>query len=503
MQRNVLEYLEKTALRLPDKCAVADEKASYIFSELLSCSRAVGSALLPHTRPRGFVAVLTERRAGCIALFLGALQAGCAYVPIDAKMPAARMEAILRQVQPDVIAYCAKDAKVAGTLTGFAPIVELEAACECPVDEAGLCDRRAQVLDCDCAYVIFTSGSTGAPKGIGVAHRSVIDFADWLGETCATDENEILANQAPFYFDLSMKDLVSCLRCGATMHILPKKYFMFPKLLTAFLNEHRVTTLFWATSAFRMTATSGILERDPPRYIRKVILGGEALQAVHLNRWRAVLPDTRYINLYGPTEVTVDCTCYPIDREFRDDEPIPIGTACANMEVMLLDDALRPVADGEVGEICVRGTGVALGYLGDPEKTANAFVPNPNSPWGERIYRTGDLARRGPDGNLYFLARKDDQIKHMGYRIELGEVEAAVCAIPGVDAAACFFDREKDFIVCACQTELTPDALAACAKTRIPKYMTPNVWRTEQRLPVNANGKIDRVKLKERYFAKN
>ncbi len=504
MQRNVLEYLEGTAKRLPDKVAVIDEAASYSFQRLLTASRAIGSGLLSYVPQRGFVVVLCDRAAIGVLGFLGALQCGACYVPVDANMPQARMEAILAQVRPDAILYAKKDEKIAQSLLPYAPIFSIEAAAQAEIDDMALAERREASLDLDPAYVIFTSGSTGAPKGILVAHRSVIDFIDWLDDACEISEEDILANQAPFYFDLSVKNLYTCLRCGATVHLLSRKLFMFPKLLTAYLSEHRVTTLFWATSAFRMTATSGILEKDPPRTVRKVVLGGEALQAAHLNRWRRALPEVKYINLYGPTEVTVDCTCYFITREFRDDEQIPIGKACRNMEILLLDEQLRPVADGEAGEICVRGTGLALGYLGDAEKTASAFIQNPlNDRYPERIYRTGDLARRDAEGNLFFLARRDDQVKHMGYRIELGEVETALSAVPGVEAVACLFDPREDKLVCFCQSGASPQALAEAAKARLPKYMIPNVWRIEQRLPANANGKIDRVKLKERYFAED
>ncbi len=504
MQLNFLEYLEATAVRLPEKIALTDETAEFTFSRLLHASRAIGSALLPLTKKNAPVIVFCSRTAISVAGFLGALQAGCCYVPLDAKMPAARMETILRQVRPAAVLCAQKDMKLGKELENFAPVLLLEQCQHCPEDEQGLQARRDAVLDIDPAYVIYTSGSTGTPKGILISHRAIIDFAEWLGDFSGVRENDVLANQAPFFFDLSMKDLTSCLRGGLTLHILPKKLFMFPKLLTAFLNEKGVTVLFWATSAFRMVAVSGILEKQPPLSVRKVILGGEALQSAHLRRWQEALPQTQIINLYGPTEVTVDCTCFSIERTFADDEPIPIGKACKNMEIFLLDDALRPVPHGEVGEICVRGIGLAIGYLDEPEKTNAAFIQNPLNPrYPDRLYRTGDLAKRDKDGNLLFMARKDDQIKHMGYRIELGEVETAICAIPGVQAAACLFDKENDKIVCFCQSTSTVEALVTAAKQRIPKYMTPNVWRMEQRLPANANGKIDRVKLRERYFEEN
>ncbi len=445
---------------------------------------------------------MTDRTVFPVVGFMGAVQAGCCYVPVDVKMPIDRMKSILTQVAPAAILYAKKDEKVASQFSGLAPLIKISLESDTVFDLNELQARRDGVLDIDPLYTIFTSGSTGKPKGILISHRNVIDFIEWMDDTCGLDENDVLANQAPFYFDLSVKNLYTALKCGATVHILPQKFFSFPKLLSAYLNEHSVTALIWATSAFRIIATSGILEREPFRSVKKVILGGEALQASHLNLWRKAMPDTMYINLYGPTEVTVDCTYFPITREYRDDEIIPIGKACKNMEVMLIDDDDRLAVPGKQGEICVRGTGLAIGYLGDDEKNAVAFVQNPLNPrYPDRLYRTGDLGRLDEDGNIIFVSRKDHQIKHMGYRIELGEVETAVCAIDGVSDAVCIFDEDEDEIVCFCVTEMTAAQLVATAKTRIPKYMIPGVWKIMESLPANANGKNDRVKLKENYLA--
>ena len=283
-----------------------------------------------------------------------------------------------------------------------------------------------------------------------------------------------------------------------------KKDFLFPTLLMDFLEEKKVTALVWATSAFHLVANSGVLEKKVPSHLRTVILGGEALQAKQLNRWRAALPAVQYTNLYGPTEVTVDCTWYPIQREFADDERIPIGRACANKEVFLLDEHLQPVPPGQPGELCVRGIGLAKGYFGQWDKTRSAFIQDPRNPnYPDLIYRTGDLAVMDEAGLFTFLTRQDGQIKHMGYRIELGEIETVLNSIPSMEEVACLFDPERDRIHCVYTGSQESKDIAKLARASLPRYMVPNLYHKVAVMPHNPNGKIDRPKLKEEWIHGN
>lgn len=500
---NVLEYLQCSAARLPDKTAFADESRSFTFGQLLAFAERCGTAIAHRvdavSRP---IAVLSERTAVTAAAFQAVLASGNYYVPIDAAMPRQRMEGILDQLRPALLLCAPGQEELAKGLGERCPVLPLsEAEGENP-DPDLLAVRREQVLDIDPVYAIFTSGSTGAPKGIIIAHRSVIDFVDWMADACGFTEADVMMNQAPFYFDLSVKDLYLTLKCGATTYIPPKKFFLFPLLLLREIEEKRATALVWATSAFHLVAASGALEKCRPASLNKVILGGEALLARDLNIWRSALPDIQYTNLYGPTEVTVDCTWYPIpmDKDYADGEPIPIGRPCRNKQVLLLDENLAPVPDGTPGELCVRGIGLAQGYYGDWDKTKAAFVQNPGNPdYPDRIYRTGDLGYRGEDGLLYFSARRDNQIKHMGYRIELGEVETALSRLKGLEAAVCFYDQERKRIVCCYQGSMDSQEIAGAIRDFLPRYMQPNIYRRLDAMPYNANGKIDRVKLKEMY----
>ncbi len=489
--RNAFEYLIASAGESPDKTAFSEKAGSVSFRGLLERAESAGTALLDMGCRRGSpVAVLCERSVDAVCAFMAALAAGCYYVPLDKKMPEKRLAGILERLSPAAV-LCDGDG-VSGV-----PAVPVSALYGHEARPGALSALRGGVLDCDPAYMIFTSGSTGAPKGILIPHRALIDFVEWMAPACGIGREDKMGNQAPFYFDLSVKDLWLTVKCGASAHIIPAGCFMFPKLLVDELNAQGVTTLIWATSAFSMTAASGVFEKHVPETVRKVILGGEALRARDLNIWRRAIPGAQFINLYGPTEVTVDCTYYIVDREFADGEPIPIGRPCENMDVLLLDGGLRPVPAGEPGEICVRGTGLALGYFGEPERTRASFIQNPLNPnWPDILYRTGDLARLGEDGLLYFSSRADGQIKHLGYRIELGEIETALGAVEGVTAAACFYDEDAGRIVCAYEGPATPESITRQLRSSLPRYMLPNIFKQYDAMPRNRNGKLDRPALR-------
>ncbi|WP_434311421.1 amino acid adenylation domain-containing protein [Hominifimenecus sp. rT4P-3] len=500
MRKNVLEYLEESARKSPDKIAFSDEKKSNSYREIEERAKRVGSALARKAPPRSPIPVLMEKGVDTMAAFLGAVYAGCFYVLLDRTQPKARLNTILKTLEAPVLVTLPEYKEQAETLDFSGEILSLDELEQESADEAILNAVQGQALDTDPLYGIFTSGSTGVPKGVVVGHRSVIDFIDCFVELFGITSEDVIGNQAPFDFDVSVKDIYTTLKTGATMEIIPKKYFAFPAELLNYICDRNVTTLIWAVSALCLITTlKGGLDYRVPSQLKRVMFSGEAMPVNHLNEWRRHLPDTMFVNLYGPTEITCNCAYYIVDREFAPGEALPMGRPFPNEKVFLLDEENRQVTEsGCLGELCVAGTALSLGYYNNPEATAKAFVQNPlNSRYLEPIYRTGDLAYYGEDGLLVFASRKDFQIKHMGHRIELGEIEAAMGAIPGIVRACCTYDEKKQHIIAHYVGEGEKRQIAKALLQWIPKYMLPNEYRRWDQLPVNVNGKVNYRLLRE------
>jgi amino acid adenylation domain-containing protein len=504
MTTNILEYLEQTVQRLPEKTALADDKLSLTFGQWLQQAESIGTAIAQATNStiRRAVLVFVDRRIEGLVGAMGAVESGNFYVPIDCKMPFERVRLIADLCKPiAAVATTEADLKTLDQIEFDRPRFLYNEVMEHLADKQVLARIREQIIDLDPVYSIFTSGSTGVPKGVVISHRGMIDLADWLVETFDFTDQDALGNQTPFYFDGSIKDICICLKSGATLNVIGKKYFTFTKHLMPLLNERHITAILWATSAIVMVGNSDILNIALPEHLRLVTFAGEAMPAKQLRTWQEKLPNVRFVNLYGPTEITVDCTYFDVTRQYADDEYIPIGKACRNMQVLVLKDDDTETAVGEVGELCVRGSGVALGYYGNRTKTDEVFVQNPLNPlYNDIIYRTGDLVKPDADGNLVFVSRKDFQVKHKGNRIELGEIEVAVNAIEGVTNAACIFDQEQDKLVLYYTTaDGQPMDIINLVKERIPVYMFPEVVNHLAQMPYNLNGKIDRIELKKAY----
>lgn len=500
MQNHVLDYLDVTVKRLPNKIAFANETEEYTFQEVYDATHRVGTYLHNQGYYRQAVVVFMRKHPKTIMAFYGVIASGCYYVPIDEEMPQSRIDLILQNCKPQAIICDEETIKKAKTFQYETNLVLFDEIVKTKADEAALKQVHDKALDTDPIYIVFTSGSTGVPKGVAACHRSVLDYVEQLSETMGFNEDTIFGNQTPLYFDACLKEIYPTLKFGATTYIIPHNLFMFPIKLVEFMNEKKINTICWVVSALTMISAFKTFDTVVPEHLHTIAFGSEVFPIKQFKIWRSVLPEATFTNLYGPTEGTGMCCYYRVDRDFELDEVIPIGVPFKNTEILLLNDKDELVKDGEVGEMCIRGTGVTLGYFNNEEKTKECFVQNPlNTSYPEIIYRTGDLGKKNERGELIFVSRKDYQIKHMGHRIELGEIEANVNMLDEIKISGCIYDSEKGKIVLYYVGDMQTAELTKALKDKLPRYMIPNKVMKLDNMLFTANGKIDRVGLKKMY----
>lgn len=504
--KNVLEYLEYTAKVYSDKVAVIDVNNKITYEELLNNAKIIGSYLSSKTGINKPIAIFMDKSIKTLELFMAVVYAGCFYTLIDPTFPDKRIQQILDILDTDVIltdsTNMAKITKISSkNIIDIDDVINSNFTVD-NINQNKLDEIRKNMTGDEPLYCNFTSGSTGMPKGVVISHKAVINFIDSFVDTFSISNKDVIGNQAPFDFDVSVKDIYSCIKTGATLVIIPRAYFMFPMKLMDMLEEYKVTTLIWAVSALAMITRLHGLKYKSPKSINKIMFSGEQMPLNQLNKWKKIYNNAMFVNLYGPTEITCNCTYYIIDREFSNDEKLPIGEAFSNCQVFLAgkDKLITKSEVGKVGEICVSGESLALGYFNNKEMTDKVFVANSYDKERHRMYKTGDLAYWDEDGMLYFAGRKDFQIKHMGHRIELEEVERALSSVAIVEHGCCFFDNLKNKIVAFVVGSDDKRAIIDEMKKSVPDYMIPNIFKCVDTLPLNKNGKTDRNMLKQMYM---
>ncbi len=492
MQKNILEYLEATAPRVPEKTAFSTGKESMTFSEVYAEARSIGSLLCEKGLYGESVVIFMDKHPRTVTAFWGVIYAGCFYVCLDEKMPRARIDAILENLRPRAVIADKKNYNTAQSLC-LEHTFLYDDICAGEVDAEALARVRDRQCDTDAIYVVFTSGSTGVPKGVVACHRSVIDYTESLTAALGFSEDTVFANQTPLYFDAPLKELMPTLKLGATTYFVPRMLFSFPVKLVEYLDAYKINTVCWVVSALTQISSLGALEAHTPKYLTTVAFGSEVFPRKQYDLWRAALPDARFFNLYGPTEATgMSCYWYAA-RELSEDEPIPVGRPFDNTEIILLDTENKRADEGE---ICIRGTCVTMGYYNDPERTDEAFAQNPlQRAYRELIYRTGDIGRYNEYGELVFVCRKDNQIKHMGHRIELGEIESVAMKQDGIGRAVCVYNRDKKEIVLFFVGESDEKTLMSALVSLLPRYMLPATYKRLSAIPLTDNGKVDRRAL--------
>ena len=503
MQINVLEYFERGALTTcPQKVAVVDDGRQYTFADLERLAKSCAALILERVDTvRRPIAVFLPKSVETIVADLGVLYSGNCYANLDLKSPPERLKTILQNLEAPLIITTGAHAaavRAAGVPDAQLLLVDDAMSGRNPADEAALAGQRQQVIDTDPLCIIHTSGSTGVPKGVALNHRGTIDFMDWALERLQLDGSEVIGSLSPFYFDIYTLELFLCLAKGATIALIPERLATFPSTVIEFLAAQAVSFIFWVPTIMVNVANQDLLAQRKLEALRKVLFAGEVFPTKHLNYWRRHLPGALFVNMYGPIEISVDCTYFIVDRDFADDEKLPIGFPCRNTDILVLNERNEPASGEETGELCVRGSSLALGYWNNPERTASAFVQNPLNPhYPELIYRTGDLVSRNGRGELMFLGRKDFQIKHLGYRIELGEIEHAVLQVEGVRNACVVYQPARKEIILFFESDqdLSPATIRGRLGAFLPKYMLPTVFRRMEQLPRNPNGKVDRQRL--------
>ena len=498
--RLVTDYLDDIVRQYPEKIAFANEQDSMTFAQVQESARKVAVGLGKKDVFKQPVAVFMEKSPACITSFLGVAYSGNFYTPIDTKMPVSRIQKIIETLSPAVVItnrHLLSSAKQ--IFDGYDILIyeELEAGID---DYEILASVKLKQQDTDLLYVLFTSGSTGIPKGVTISQQAVIDYIEWITAAFSFDNHTVFGNQSPLYFDVSLQDIYVPLKMGATTYLIEQEKFSFPIRLLEYLKEKHVNTIFWVPSALILVANLKALGRVNLPDLENVLFAGEVMPNKQLNMWRKTFPQAKFANLYGPTEITEICTYYKVNREFKDEESLPMGRACENMEVFILDEDDKLVMDNAIGELCVRGRGLSYGYYNNPQKTAEVFVQNPLQPhYPEIIYRTGDLVRYNEFGELMYVGRKDFQIKHMGHRIELGEIETAALAVEGIRQACCLYDSARSRIVLFYAGSQNDDELKEALSAYVPHYMIPNRFVKMDAIPLNMNGKMDRVFLKTQF----
>jgi amino acid adenylation domain-containing protein len=517
------EYITRQAELRPEATALVLKQERLSYQQLEESTNRLARLLKESGCERGDrVCFLIPKSPAAIISLVGALKADCAYVPLDSSSPAPRLAMIVAACEPRCILTTAKsgsllDDVLAEAHLSYKPVIGLMegAAVDGNNFKAGfshddLASYSGDPLDYqnnseDAAHILFTSGSTGVPKGVVIKHSNVIPFIEWAIKYFGTSPEDRISGHPPLHFDLSTFDMYGTFAAGAQLHLVPAELNLLPNKVSEFIRNSELTQWFSVPSLLNYLAKMDVVRFNDFPTLKRLLWCGEVFPTPPLRYWMQRLPHVTFTNLYGPTEATIASSYYTVPEcPASDNDQIPIGQPCDGEELLILDDELKRAPAGEIGNLYIRGVGLSPGYWRDAEKTAAAFIPNPQDS-NDRIYRTGDLAKLGEDGLVYFLGRADSQIKSRGYRIELGEIETALnalgftqdCAVVAIETGG----FEGAIICCAYVPQegkdVTPTLLRTSLTQALPSYMMPSRWMALDRMPLNVNGKYDRRKLKE------
>ncbi|EAI7930907.1 amino acid adenylation protein [Campylobacter coli] len=501
MTTHIYNFLEKSLIKFSEKTAFvepfAKERKEITYKDFDLFSKKLASEILktlkndnPTQVP---VLIILPKGIDCLISFFGVALSGNFYTLLDEKSPKERVEKVIEVLKPKLF-ITSKDLNFNLDL----PTLYTQDFESFNIDESLIKNAKEKHIDTNLLYVLFTSGSTGIPKGVSIAHKSVIDYAFHFCEAFEVDENEIIANQAPLYVDASLPDILATIKPSATLHLIPNHLFAFPNKILDYLEQEKITMIFWKpTVLIYFIKDQDNLKNYPLKNLNKILIGGEIMPIKQLNIWRKHLPNALFANCYGPTEITDVCCYYILDREFSENEILPIGKAYKNTELLVFDENMNfisPKQIGVKGELFVRGTSLSLGYYNDKEKSKQAFIQNPlHDNYLDLLYKTGDIVSYNEFGELLCYGRNDNRIKFMGHRIELGEIESVINSHSKIILCACIF---KEKIICFYESDEELD-FKAFLKDKLPSYMIPKNFIKIEKFKLNQNSKIDRKALHE------
>ncbi len=521
MSKLLQDYAARSAETRGDAVALVMDDERMTYAELDSLSDRLAAQLVDAgVQPGDRIGLLIPKRPLAMVAMHATMKAGAVYVPLDSESPSARLARIVEAGEPRLL-FAVPEA--AERLDGLAETIALPPVWSTETEpiagERVRSERSRADWDVDApapdvrvrpedpAHLLFTSGSTGQPKGVVITHAMVTAFVDWGVDYFGMSADDRNSGHPPLHFDLSTFDMYATFSAGAELHLVSPTMNVDPRSMAALIRDSELTQWFSVPTVLTYMAKFDAVEQDDFPSLERLLWCGEVLPTPVLAHWMRKLPHVTFTNLYGPTEATIASSYYTMPGIPEDETiPVPIGAPCAGEELIVLDEELRELPVGEIGDLYIAGVGLSPGYWRDEEKTAAAFLPDPRSPGGEaRIYKTGDLARADDEGLVHFLGRADSQIKSRGYRIELGEIESALNAIDGVrECAVVGVDVEgfEGTAICAAYVTdagLEPPALRKQLTDSLPSYMLPARWLALDALPKNQNGKIDRPNLREQF----
>jgi len=517
--RSLRSGFRRWAAETPEAPALVVKDHTLTYGELDRIARTYAAAIVETIgRPAQRVGVFASRSEIAYAGVLGALCSGAAFVPLNPTFPAARTRAMIERAELDAIVVdrgAAKQlAEVLAGLDRVPAIVVPDAESPLAGVAAPIVDRAAldamtplgdlpPVLPDAMAYLLFTSGSTGIPKGVGVTHANALHFMDYVTERYGFVPSDRFSQTFDQTFDLSVFDQFAAWENGACLCAMQPLDLLAP---ARFAERLRLTVWFSVPSIAALMRKKGSLKPNVFPTLRLSLFCGEPLPRSSAEAWQAAAPHSILENLYGPTELTIACLTHRWDParspERSLNDIVPIGMPFDGLNALVLDDALQPVPSGDAGELCVSGRQTVPGYWHDPAKTAQQFVTLTVNGVTDRYYRTGDRVRQLPDGDFVYLGRTDHQVKVLGHRVELAEVEAALARNDGITQAVALgwpvVDGSAEGLVAfVTGSGVDPQQVTANVRRLLPDYMTPRTIHVLDSLPLNANGKVDRVALRQ------